>query len=152
MTETKNEINYKGNDIDVIYTHALIGADFATEKNNDGITVVNALRKELFKKTVLLSRLLNVVELPEDKVMSIEQYNIDNCSVDDFKGRGIKRLKADFELFTAMLDTEINNIVNTENDVIRRINDTISTEITPEKIDALKKQQEELIKNINKRK
>ena len=148
---TKTEINYKGRGISDIYTLALIGADFATEKNENGVTVVNSLKKHLYIKTVLLARLLTALDIPEDKVMSIEQYNNNNVAIADLKGNGKNRLKADFDMFVDMIEDEINNVIACNNDIENRINDSIKTNITPEKIEELIKQKDELIKELNKK-
>ena len=149
MTDIK-EINYKGTKIEDIYKAALIGADFICEQNENGITVVNSFNKQLYIKTILLSRFLNVVELPEDRVMSIEQYSKHNFTVDDFKGRGVKRLKADLETFKDMLDAEISNTLACKNDALVRFNEVIAMEMTPEKLDELKNEQTKIMAEINK--
>ena len=113
------EVNYNGTDIEEIYKLALIGADFATEKNENGVTLVNTLSKELYAKTVLLARFLKVVDLPEDRVLSIEQYKNNICSVEDFSGKNANKLRAEYNLFMSMLDEEINNCITKENDVSR---------------------------------
>lgn len=142
------EINYKGTKIEDIYALALIGADFCVEKNDGGIAVVNSLNKELYVKTVLASRLLNIVDLPEDRVMSLENHNKISISIDGLKGRGIKRLKADFSIFNDMLNVEINNLLMAENDCINRINNLVANEITPERIEHLKEQTDSLIAQV----
>ncbi|MBQ6886245.1 MAG: hypothetical protein IJN54_01870 [Lachnospiraceae bacterium] len=146
------EINYKGTDLEEIYKLALVGADFVTEKNENGVTVVDSLKKHLYIKTVLLSRFLSVFELQEDRVMSIEQYNKYNFSAEDFKGRGVKRLRLDYAVFVDMLENEINNIVFNRNDAIQRFNETLAIEFTPDKLENLKKQQDELFAQIQKAK
>lgn len=145
------EINYKGKKLEDIYALALIGANFITEKSDTGVSVVNSLKKQLYIKTVLLTRLLNVFEIPDDKVMSLEQYNDNNLVVTDFKGKGKVRLVSDYNLFIKMLDDEINNIVVCNNDIENRISYSIKTNFTPEKIEELVKQKEELIKELNKK-
>lgn len=142
------EINYKGTKIEDIYALALIGADFCVEKNDNGIAVVNSLNKELYVKTVLMARLLNIIDLSEDRVMSLEMYKGNAISIDELKGRGIKRLKADFLTFNDMLNTEINNLLMAENDCINRINSMIASEITPEKIEQLKEQTDNLLSQV----
>ena len=124
------EINYRGMDVEEIYKLALIGADFITEKNDNGVTVINALHKQLYIKSVLLSRFLDVVDLPEDRVISLEQYKVNNFTIDDFKGKGIRRLKADYGLFIDMLNDEINNVTNEKNDALNRLNEAL-LEMTP---------------------
>lgn len=145
----KKEIDYKGKNIEEIYKLALIGADFITEKNDNGVTVINSLHKQLYISTVLLTRFLDVVELPDNRVLNLEQYNANNYTIDDFKGRGIKRLKADFDLFIEMLNEEISNTINDKNDALNRLNEAMS-EMTPENIENIKKQQDELINELNK--
>ena len=144
------EINYKGMDITEIYKLALIGADFATDKNDKGITTVNSLNKHLYIKTVLVSRFLNILELPNDRVMSLEQYEKCDDSIDNLKGIDVNRLKTDFEIFKDMLNDEINNILACENDAITRFDEEIAISITPEKIKELEKQKDELIAELNK--
>ena len=142
------EINYKGTKIEDIYALALIGADFSVDKNDNGMAVVNSLNKELYVKTVLMARLLNIIDLPEDRVISLEAYKGNAMSIDELKGRGIKRLKADFSIFNDMLNAEINNLLMAENDCINRINNMITNEITPEKIEQLKEQTDSLLSQV----
>lgn len=142
------EINYKGTDLEEIYKLALVGADFVTQKNENGVTGVDTLKKHLYMKTVLLSRFLSVLEISEDRVMSIEQYNKHNFLVEDFKGRGIKRLRLDYEVFIDMFENEINNIILNNNDIMQRFNETLAIEFTPDKLENLKKQQDELLVQI----
>ncbi|MBO5007400.1 MAG: hypothetical protein J6D26_01025 [Clostridia bacterium] len=147
----KTRVNYKGIDITEIYKLALIGAEFVTEKNENGIMVVNPLSKELYAKTVLLTRFLKVVDLPQDRVMSLEQYKDNDFTVASFAcGRNTRRLKADYDLFTSMLDDEITNRLACENDAMTRFDEAIAFSITPEKIKGLEKQKDELIAKLNK--
>ncbi len=144
------EVIYKGTDIEDIYKLALIGADFATEKDENGITVVNTLSKELYAKTVLLARFLKVVDLPEDRVMNIEQYKNNFCSVDDYSGKNKKKLKADYVLFTSMLDEEIKNCITKENDVTIRIHEMMAVDLSPENLEVMQKNSKELLSNLKK--
>lgn len=145
-----NKINYKGNTLERLYELALIGADFCTEKNDNGITVVNSLHKQLYMKTVLLSRLLNVIEVADNRVMSLEQYNKSKASINNIEGDGKTRLKADYETFKEMLHEEIQNTITVNNDFLNRLNETIATEMTPENFEKLEQQKNELIEQLNK--
>lgn len=146
----KIKINYNGTELENIYKLALIGANFVTEKSENGVTTINPVKKHLYIKTTLLSRFLKVLELPGDTVMSLEQFNTHNVAIEDFKGKGIDRLKADFEIFTDMLNDEISNLITCNNDIMNRINETIAIEMTPEKLENLTKQQNELMAELNK--
>lgn len=143
------KINYNGTDIEEIYKLALIGADFATGKNENGITVIDSLRKELYARTVLLARFLNIISIPEDRVMSLAQYKEYNYDVDSFGGDGIKRLKADYKVFISMLDDEIRNCFARENDVTNRFKETMAVDMSPEKLESLKTHGENLVSVIN---
>lgn len=144
------KVNYKGTDIEEIYKLALIGAEFATEKNENGVTLVNTLRKELYTKTVLLARFLNIVDLPEDRVMSIEQYKKNNCTVEDFSGRNSNKLRADYALFVSMLDEEIKNCITKENDVTVRIHEMMTVDLSPENLEIIQKNSKELTSQLKK--
>ena len=144
------EVIYNGTEIEDIYKLALIGADFATEKDEDGITLVNTLRKELYAKTVLLARFLKVVDLPEDRVMNIEQYKNNFCSIDDYSGRNKKKLKADYALFTSMLDEEIKNCITKENDVTIRIHEMMAVDLSPENLEIMQKTIKEVTSQLKK--
>lgn len=143
-------IDYKGTDITEIYKLALIGADFATEKNENGIALVNSLNKELYAKTVLLSRFLKVVDLPEDRVMSIEQYKNNACTIEDFSGKNANKLRADYSLFTAMLDEEIKNSVTRENDVTIRIHEMMAVDLSPENLELMQKNTKDFTSQLKK--
>lgn len=144
-------IEYKGTDITEIYKLALIGAEFTTEKNENGITLINSLNKELYSKTVLLARLLNVIDVPEDRVMNLEQYKCIDFAVESFScGKNTKRLRADYELFISMLDDEIKNCLSRENDITVRLNETIKTDMSPENLELIRKNSDELISHIEK--
>ena len=144
-------IDYKGTDITEIYKLALIGADFVTEKNENGIALVNSLNKELYAKTVLLARFLNVINIPEDRVMTLEQYKDNDFTVASFScGRNTRRLKADYDLFTSMLDDEIANCLVRENDVTTRLNETIKADMSPENLELIRNNSNELISQIEK--
>lgn len=142
-------ITYNGTDIVDIYKLALIGADFATDKNDKGITIINSLNKHLYIKTVLVSRFLNILELPNDRVMSLEQYENYDISIDNFKGTNAARLKMDFKIFKNMLNDEINNILACENDAMARFDKTIAISMTPENIKELNKQKDEIIAKLD---
>ncbi len=145
-----NKINYKGTDVTEIYKLALIGADFATEKNESGITVINSLNKELYAETVLCARFLNIIDIPEDRVMSLDQYRDNYSATERFKGKGIERLKADFDLFASMLDDEIKNCLAIGNDVTNRFNETMAVDMSPEKLEILQKNSKELLTSLKK--
>ena len=144
------EVIYKGTDIEDIYKLALIGADFATEKDENGITLVNTLSKELYAKTVLLARFLKVVDLPEDRVMNIEQYKNNVCSIEDFSGKNANKLRADYNLFVSMLDEEISNCITKENDVTIRIHEMMAVDLSPENLELMQKNSKELLSNLKK--
>ena len=143
----KMRINYKGTNIEDIYKMALIGAEFATEQTENGTMLVKSLSKELYAKTVLLSRFLNVVDIPDDRVMNLEMYEENNYNIDDFYGKGSKKLKADYSIFADMLNAEINNMVSGNNDIVNRLNQSVDMGITPERFESLKEKLAEL-KNI----
>lgn len=144
-------IDYKGTDITEIYKLALIGAEFITEKNENGIALINSLNKELYTKTVLLARFLNVINIPEDRVINLEQYKDNDFTVASFScGRNTRRFKADYDLFTSMLDDEIANCLAKKNDAITRFDEAIAFSITPEKIKELEKQKDKLITKLNR--
>ena len=129
---------------------ALIGADFSTEKNENGITLVNTLSKELYAKTVLLARFLKSVDLPEDRVMSIEQYKNNACTIEDFSGKNANKLKADYNLFTAMLDEEIKNCITRENDVTIRIHEMMAVDLSPENLEVMQKNTKDFTSQLKK--
>lgn len=143
-------IYYRGTDITEIYKLALIGAEFATEKNENGITLVNTLNKELYSKTVLLARLLNVVNVPEDRVMNLEQYKNNACAIEDFSGKNATKLKADYKLFTAMLDEEIKNCITKENDVAIRIHEMMAVDLSPENLEVMQKNTKDFTAQLKK--
>lgn len=144
-------IDYKGIDITEIYKLALIGADFVTEKNENGIALVNSLNKELYTKTVLLARFLNIINIPEDRVMNLEQYKDNDFTVASFScGRNTRRLKADYDLFTSMLDDEIANCLAKENDVTARLNETIKADMSPENLEIMQKNAKEFTSQLKK--
>ncbi len=144
------KVNYNGTDIEDIYKLALIGADFSTEKNENGITLVNTLSKELYAKTVLLARFLKSVDLPEDRVMSIEQYKNNACTIEDFSGKNANKLKADYNLFTAMLDEEIKNCITRENDVTIRIHEMMAVDLSPENLEVMQKNTKDFTSQLKK--
>ncbi len=144
-------IDYKGTDIAEIYKLALIGAEFATEKNENGIALVNSLNKELYKKTVLLARFLNVINIPEDRVMNLDQYKDNDFTVASFScGRMTRRLRADYDLFTSMLNDEIANCLAKENDVTIRINDMMAADLSPENLEIMQKNAKEFTSQLKK--
>ncbi len=143
-------IDYRGTDITEIYKLALIGAEFVTEKNENGITLVNTLHKELYSKTVLLARFLNVVNIPEDKVMNLGYYKNNACSIEDFSGKNATKLKEDYNLFTSMLDDEIANCLAKENDVTARLNETIKADMSPENLEIMQKNAKEFTSQLKK--
>lgn len=143
------KINYKGTDITELYKLALIGANFSTEKNENGVTVINSLNKELYTETVLCARLLNILDIPNDRVMSLEQYR-NSSTISGFNGKGIERLKEDYRLFISMLDDEIKNCLAIGNDVTNRFNETIAVDMSPEKLEILQKNSKELLSNLKK--
>lgn len=130
-------INYKGIDIEDIYKLALIGAGFVTAQTENGTMLVKSLSKELYNKTVLLSRFLNVIDIPNDRVMSLEQYKEKDYTINDFYGKGVNKLKAEYSLFTDMLNAEINNIVSSNNDIVNRLEQFATVEATPENFEVL---------------
>ncbi len=143
-------IYYKGTDITEIYKLALIGAEFATEKDENGITLVNSLNKELYTKTVLLARFLNVIDLPEDRVMSIEQYKNNGCTIEDFSGKNANKLRANYNLFTAMFDEEIKNYITKENDVTIRMHEMMAVDLSPENLEIMQKNSKEFTSQLKK--
>lgn len=143
-------IDYKGTDITEIYKLALIGAEFVTEKNKNGITLVNSLNKELYMKTVLLARFLNVINIPEDRVMNLEQYKDNDFTVESFGGKDVRKLRADYNMFTSMLDDEIANCLVRENDFTSRLNETIKADMSPENLELIRNNSNELISQIEK--
>lgn len=144
------KVNYNGTDIEDIYKLALIGAEFATEKNENGIALVNTLSKELYAKTVLLSRFLKVVDLPEDRVMNIEQYKNNACTIEDFSGKSANKLRTDYNLFTAMLDEEIRNCITRENDVAIRIHEMMAVDLSPENLEVMQKNTKDFTSQLKK--
>ncbi len=144
-----SKINYQGTTLEQLYNLALIGADFCTEKNNCGVSVTNTLKKQLYVKTVLLSRLLNVIDIPEDRVMSIEQYNKNKVSLSNIEGNGKTKLKSDFKIFKDMLNDEIANTNAVNNDVATRLDDIVKEDLKPENLEVLKSRGEELLTTIN---
>lgn len=144
------EIDYKGTDIEDIYKLALIGAEFVTEKNENGITLVNTLKKELYTRTVLLARFLNIIDLPEDMVMNIEQYKSNNYTIEDFSGRNATKLITDYNLFTAMFDEEISNCMARENDVTVRMHEMMAVDLSPENLELMQKNTKEFTSQLKK--
>lgn len=144
----ENKINYRATSITELYKLALIGAENCTEKGEDGITVINSLKRQLYIKTVVVSRLLKAVDIKEDEMMSISEC--DNCKISESNvGIGKNRFIEDVKVFNAMLNAEIQNIVTRENDFMTRINEVIKAEITPENIAKLNESKDELIAKIN---
>ena len=97
-----------------------------------------------------LARFLKVVDLPEDRVMNIEQYKNNFCSVDDYSGKNKKKLKADYALFTSMFDEEIKNCITKENDVTIRIHEMMAVDLSPENLEVMQKNSKELLSNLKK--
>ncbi len=144
-------IDYKGTDITEIYKLALIGAEFVTEKNENGIALVNSLNKELYTKTVLLARFLKVVDIPEDRVMNLDQYKDNDFTVTSFScGRMTRKLRADYDLFTSMLNDEIRNCLERENDVNIRINEMMAVDLSPENLEIMQKNAKEFTSHLKK--
>ncbi len=146
-----DKINYKGTSLTELIKLSLIGAENCTEKNEDGITVINSLKKQLYIKTVAVGRLLKAVDIKEDEMMSISDF--DNCNISESNvGTGKNRFIEDVKAFKAMLDDEIRNVITRENDIMTRINEAIKTEITPENIAKLNESKDELIEKLDEMK
>ena len=142
------KFDYKKTSIAELYKLSLIGAENCTEKNEDGITVVNSIKKQLYIKTVAVARFLNAVEIKEDEMFSIKEF--DDCKISESNvGTGKNHFIEDVRVFKAMLDDEIRNVITRENDFMTRINEAIKTEITPENIAKLNESKNELIATIN---
>lgn len=147
MEKKNTNINYKGKTLQELYALSLIGAEFCTEKNEDGITVVDSIKKQLYTKTVLLARLLGTFELPEDTVMSIEQFNNTSDHIPNITGK--IRLKTDYELFIDMLNTEIQNKLGIENDIMKRFNDEIKMSTSPENLERLTAMKDDILNKLD---
>ncbi|MBE6964568.1 MAG: hypothetical protein E7441_00865 [Ruminococcaceae bacterium] len=146
-----DKINYKRTSLTELYKLALIGAENCTEKNEDGITVINSLKKQLYIKTVAVGRLLKAVDIKEDEMMSISDF--DNCNISESNvGTGKNRFIEDVRVFKAMLEDEIKNVITRENDIMARINEAIKSEVTPENIEKLNKSKDELIEKLDEMK
>lgn len=128
------KFDYKKTSIAELYKLSLIGAENCTEKNEDGITVINSLKKQLYIKTVAVGRLLKAVEIKEDEMFSIKEF-------DDYKisesnvGTGKNRFIEDVKIFRDMLDDEISNILARDNHIMTYVNEAIKSEVTPENIE-----------------
>lgn len=146
-----DKINYKGTSITELYKFSLIGAENCTEKGEDGITVINSLKKQLYTKTVVVARLLKAVEVKEDEMFSIKEF--DDCKISESNiGTGKTRFIEDVKIFKDMLEYEIRNVITRENDIMTRINEAIKAEITPENIEKLNKSKDELIEKLDEMK
>lgn len=145
------KFDYKKTSIAELYKLSLIGAENCTEKNEDGITVINSLKKQLYIKTVAVGRLLKAVEIKEDEMFSIKEF-------DDYKisesnvGTGKNRFIEDVKIFRDMLDDEISNILARDNHIMTYVNEAIKSEVTPENIEKLNKSKDELIEKLDEMK
>ena len=149
--EKANKITYRGTDIRELYKLSLIGAENCTEKNEDGITVINSLKKQLYIKTVAVGRLLKAVDIKEDEMMSISDF--DNCNISESNvGTGKNRFIEDVRVFKTMLDDEISNILARDNHIMTYVNEAIKSEVTPENIEKLNKSKDELIEKLDEMK
>ncbi len=143
-----DKINYKGTSVTELYKLALIGAENCTEKSEDGITVINSIKKQLYIKTVALGRFLNAVEIKEDEMFSIKEF--DDCKISESNvGTGKNRFIEDVKVFKAMLDDEISNILARDNHIMTYVNEAIKSEVTPENIEKLNKSKDELIEKLD---
>ncbi len=147
MDKKNTDIDYKGKTLQELFALSVIGADFCTEKNEVGITVVDSIKKQLYTKTVLLARLLGVFELPEDMVMSIEQFNTVSDHIPNITGK--RRLETDYKVFITMLDTEIQNKLSVENDIMKRFDEAVKMSTSPENLEELSKIKNEIFEKLN---
>lgn len=141
------DINYNGTQLKDLYALAAIGSEFIVEQN-ENVAVINSLKKQLYMKTVLLSRLLNIVAIAEDKVMSLDEYNTYDITTSDLKGKGLKRLMADYAIFVDLLDDEITNLLAIKNDLFNRLDQELKIATTPEALKQLEKQKQEALKMV----
>ncbi len=141
------DINYNSTQLEELYTLAIIGSEFIVEQH-ENVAVINSLKKQLYMKTVLLSRLLNIVAIAEDKVMSLDEYNTYDITTNDLKGKGLKRLMADYTAFANMLDDEITNLLAIKNDLFNRLDQELKIATTPEALEQLEKQKQEALKMV----
>ena len=146
-----DKINYKGTSLTELYKLALIGAENCTEKSEDGITVINSLKKQLYIKTVAFGRLLKAVEVKENEMFSIKDF--DDCKIlESNVGTGKNRFIEDVRVFKTMLEDEISNILARDNHIMTYVNEAIKTEVTPENIEKLNKSKDELIEKLDEMK
>lgn len=152
MNKNTEKRVYTGLSLDKLYKMACVGARFAVVKSENGVSTVNSLLKELYIKSALLSKFTDIIAVGENEVISLDEYNeYLHLNDNNIVSVGKTRLKADFDIFKSMLDTEINNILIEENDTLIRFEKEIALNCTPERIKDLQEQKEKVMELLDKR-
>lgn len=138
------------------YEFALLGGQFITNKQ-DGFTVVNSYYKQLYTLKIIATDYLHLVDVAENHCISEDEYNdllLSNIfsqvksftyqTDKDVSGKA-KAILRDFKTFEDMLEIEIANEISVQNDTLNRFSKEVELNATPEAIEQLAKQAQNMI-------
>ena len=125
---------------------AVTGAAFVVEKEDvEGIAVVNAYKYQLYKYTVLAVKMLHLIDIADNELITEAEYQ--DLVASDIDGRleGTGILRAYIE-FCNMFDMEIKNLIAIKNDLKSRIDEVIELNATPESLEQAEQKKEDILR------
>lgn len=135
------------------YELALNGANFVVTEY-DGTAVLNSYLYEIFKTKILA---VDYLKLTNSAIITDTEYEqLNNRTIFDKLKKfakstdnktlelKAKKIIADFNLFLNMLDTEINNELNRQNNIMAIIDRQVK-QITPENIESLQNMKDDIL-------
>lgn len=144
------------------YELALTGAQFIVEIQND-FAIVNSLYKQLYKMTVIAAEYLHLTERNNEVISGNEFDDLSLSNIfgqiksltyqtdKDLSGKA-KAILRDYHIFEDMLNTEIENEINRQNDLLSRLDKEVALNATPEMLEQIEQQKQEVFKQIERQK
>ena len=121
---------------------AVTGAAFVVEKEDvEGIAVVNAYKYQLYKYTVLAVKMLHLIDIADNELITEAEYQ--DLVASDLEGTGILRAYIEF---CNMFDMEIKNLIAIKNDLKSRIDEAIELNATPESLEQAEQKKEDILR------
>ena len=126
---------------------AVTGAAFVVEKEDvEGIAVVNAYKYQLYKYTILAVKMLHLIDLQDNELITEDEYNeLVNSDVVHEINRWLGVSRA-YKEFCSMLDIEIKNLLAIKNDLKTRIDEAIELNVTPELLEQAEQKKEDILR------
>lgn len=135
---------------------AVTGAAFVVDKEDvEGIAVVNAYKYQLYKYTILAVKMLHLIDIQDNELITEDEYNnlVKSDIIGQLKGCGNgsgRAIARAYKEFCNMFDMEIKNLLAIKNDLKSRIEEAIELNATPELLEQAEQKKEEILKILEK--